>query len=247
MTNNELNGLVKPSDHKESLRNEYLGTAMQFLEKHSVPQTERASILNGIDFNRPVTVVKLNQGHILQRDERKGEDPAWHPSGCWLAEPGANATSLGVIDAGTETPHVDRQRDYFVVGTSVEVLHSTAKDFTEVTPNSKFNRSGLLLRGGETQYYCPRSSLECVERVVLSEQRSNGPIPESMRSSGDHARNELVGDGVPKIDPASERALLREQLRPTTEYRDAQLECERAKQLQQSERQQHDQERSHRH
>lgn len=94
-----------------------LETAKSFLQVNITP--ERVSgLLNGIDFTKPVEVTKLEPGHPLQRHEAvptEAKPRKEQADGCWFAEVGTAQEKLGMIDATTQKPHVEREQDLFVV------------------------------------------------------------------------------------------------------------------------------------
>ena len=138
-----------------------LELAKAFLEK-SVSAEKISGILDGIKLARPVEVVDVPAGTILQRTS-KGKD--LNPDGCFFTEPGTSEKKLGILDIATYNKVV-RDRDFFVTTRAFEALKSTASDYSK--PAKDFNGAGLLYEGGGTQYFVPAKDLGAIERVVLA-------------------------------------------------------------------------------
>ncbi|MBI1322535.1 hypothetical protein GC170_05040 [bacterium] len=167
-------------------------TAVEFLKENARPESI-PGYLEGIDFRQDVKVVEIKEGEILQRSGYEQNAGKLVPDGGFFAKPGTAEKDLGLVDFGTDRDS-GKDRDFFQATRSFEALQSTASDFERPTENG-FNDPGLLLKGGETQYFVPhrertgytetdprtqetRQQGPCLERVVSFERQPDEPDPD---------------------------------------------------------------------
>lgn len=133
--------------HKSSAVEQRVKTAGEFLEKTArMTEQEVCSCLTGIDFSKPVTVVRLpNSVYVQYVQQHKG---------CWFTDTGLTEDAVGLAEGG-------RKRKLFVPVGVVHALKSTARSikdtwtvdrlFQSVSPAAR-GKLGQLTRGGGTQY-----------------------------------------------------------------------------------------------
>jgi hypothetical protein len=125
---------------RQKLANEFY--AQQGYKEHQIP-----GHLNGIDFTKPVDVVKLPKGTVLEQWQVPGG-----PQGNYYAPPGTLASELGISPQGTIRATgevVNKVSTRYVVTEDVQVLRSTAKDILDT-----WSVPGQTVQtlGGGTQY-----------------------------------------------------------------------------------------------
>jgi hypothetical protein len=122
-------------------------TAGEFLEKTArLREQEACSYLTGIDFSKPVSVVRLPKSVYVQYVQQH--------KGHWFTDTGLTADAVGLAEGR-------RKRKLFVPVGVVHALRSTARSikdtwtadrlFQSVSPKDR-GKMGQMTRGGGTQY-----------------------------------------------------------------------------------------------
>lgn len=178
--------------------------AKAYLERNTSKE-QIQGILYGIDFSKPVEIVRLQQGEVLQRYESQENRHSLYPDGRYFSEPGTPEAKLGLKDISTDTESI-KHRDFFIVTKDIEVLRSTSSDHCK--SSGSFNPSGLIYEGGGLQYFVSKPQLHSLERLVhTSHKQTSTTIPETVKTQKDKISHkaELAKSLRPQLRADSKR------------------------------------------
>ena len=168
-------------DASPELRKNY-EFARSFLERHANKE-EIPGILNGIDFSKPVEVVKIPQGEVLQRYGFLANSDSLQPDGRYFTKLGTPEEKLGLKDISAQTEST-KHKDFFIVTKDIEALKSTASNYAK--PTKGFNSAGVIYEGGGSQYFVSKPQLDSLERFVHpSHKRTNTAIVDVVQTQKD--------------------------------------------------------------
>jgi Bacterial toxin 46 len=141
-------GMLGGAAGVKGIRMSRQATATKFYREQGYDPNDIPGHVNGIDFNRPVSVHTLKAGTTVSQHQVPGGR-----QGNYYAPPGTKASELGISPQGTSRTTgqvVDKTVTNYTTTRDVPVLRSTARNINDTW---SVEGTSYATKGGGTQYF----------------------------------------------------------------------------------------------